>query len=251
MARNSPKRRSNVVSVGESKRPSIVSEGRRFEELVGELSAAFVRATEDQIDHEIKLWHKQIVLSLGLDRSSIGRIDAQSKTFHLVHQWARPGTPRIPEGFNLGSRAPEMTQKLIAGKTIIYSSPDELSPDFDLDLKQMGPLAPKSFVAIPMVVGGITVGMVGFGTHYRFRRWPRQVLRRLHLVAEIFSNALQRQLAAAAIATLRTELTHVSRAATMGELAASLAHELNQPLAAILHNAEAIQSLLAVDNPEP
>jgi two-component system sensor kinase FixL len=101
-----------------------------------------------------------------------------------------------------------------------------------------------------MVVGGITVGMVGFSTHNRFRRWPRPVLRRLHLVAEIFSNALQRQRAAAAKAALRAELTHVSRVATMGELAASLAHELNQPLAAILHNAEAIQSLLAVDTPD-
>jgi signal transduction histidine kinase len=250
MARTSSKRRSNVLRASESKRVGVVSEARRFEELVGELSAAFVRATEDQIEDEIKRWHKQIVLSLGLDRSSIARIDPQSKTFYLVHHWARPGTPPMPERFNLGARAPLLTQKLIAGETVLFSSPDELPPEFDLDLKQMGELVPKSFVAIPMVVGGITVGMVGFSTHNRFRRWPRPVLRRLHLVAEIFSNALQRQRAAAANATLRAELTHVSRAATMGELAASLAHELNQPLAAILHNAEAIQSLLAVDTPD-
>jgi signal transduction histidine kinase len=250
MARTSSKRHSNVVPASGSKGTGILSEARRFEELVGELSAAFVSATEDQIDDEIRRWHKQIVLSLGLDRSSIGRIDPQSKTFYLVHQWARPGTPRIPEGFNVGPRAPLLTQKLIAGETVVYSSPDELPPEFDLDLKQMGELVPKSFVVIPMVVGGVTVGMVGFSTQNRFRKWPRSVLRRLRLIAEIFSNALQRQRAAAAVATLRAELTHVSRAATMGELAASLAHELNQPLAAILHNAEAIQSLLAVDNPD-
>lgn len=250
MARTSSKRRSSVEPAGEDKRPGIASEARRFEELVGELSAAFVRATEDQIDHEIKRWHRKIVLSLGLDRSSIARIDAQSKTFHLVHYWARPGTPPMPDGFNFGPVVPMLTQKMIAGEPVIYSSPDELPPEFDLDLKQAGELAPKSFVAIPMVVGGVTVGVVGFATQNRFRRWPKQVLRRLHLVAEIFSNALQRQRAAAANAALRAELTHVSRAATMGELAASLAHELNQPLAAILHNAEAIQSLLAVDNPD-
>ena len=250
MARTFSKRRSNAVSAAGSKRPGIVSEARRFEELVEELSTAFVRASEDRIDDEIKRWHKQIVLSLDLDRSSIGRIDAQSKTFHLVHQWARPGTPEIPEGFNLESRAACLTRKLIAGETVVYSSPDQLPPEFGTDLKHMGELVAKSFVGIPMVVGGATVGMVGFSTQTRFRRWPRQVLRRLHLVAEIYSNALQRQRAANANATLRAELTHVSRAATMGELAASLAHELNQPLAAILHNAEAIQSLLAVDNPD-
>ncbi|HKA33944.1 MAG TPA: PAS domain S-box protein, partial [Candidatus Binatia bacterium] len=38
---------------------------------------------------------------------------------------------------------------------------------------------------------------------------------------------------------LRGELAHVSRISTMGELAASLAHELNQPLTAILSNAQA------------
>jgi len=37
----------------------------------------------------------------------------------------------------------------------------------------------------------------------------------------------------------RAELAHVARISTMGELAASLAHELNQPLTAILSNAQA------------
>ena len=248
MARTSPKRRSNVSARGS--KGSAISEGRRFEELVGNLSAAFVRATEDQIDNEIQRWHKQIIAALGLDRSSVARIDPHSKTFHVAHQWASHGTPPMPEGFNLGSGAPELTRRLIAGETVVYSSPDELPPDFDLDLKQMGELVPKSHVAIPMVVGCTTVGVVGFATHHRFRTWPRSVLRRLQLVAEIYSNALERQRAAAATVTLRAELTHVSRAATMVELAASIAHELNQPLAAILQNAETIQSLLAVENPD-
>jgi C4-dicarboxylate-specific signal transduction histidine kinase len=48
---------------------------------------------------------------------------------------------------------------------------------------------------------------------------------------------------------LQSELTYVSRVTTMGELAASITHELNQPLAAILSNAEAIQMILASDRP--
>jgi two-component system sensor kinase FixL len=43
----------------------------------------------------------------------------------------------------------------------------------------------------------------------------------------------------------RDELAHVARITTMGELAASLAHELNQPLTAILSNAQAAQRFLA------
>jgi len=45
----------------------------------------------------------------------------------------------------------------------------------------------------------------------------------------------------------RNELAHLSRVTTLGELAGSLAHELNQPLTAILSNAEAAQMFLEND----
>jgi two-component system, LuxR family, sensor kinase FixL len=43
----------------------------------------------------------------------------------------------------------------------------------------------------------------------------------------------------------RAEAAHAARGATLGELSAGLAHELNQPLAAILTNVQASQRLLA------
>jgi two-component system sensor kinase FixL len=48
---------------------------------------------------------------------------------------------------------------------------------------------------------------------------------------------------------LRQELTHIGRVSALGELTASLAHELNQPLTAILNNAEVAQKLLDADAP--
>ena len=47
----------------------------------------------------------------------------------------------------------------------------------------------------------------------------------------------------------REELAHVTRVSTIGELTTSVAHELNQPLGAILSNAEAAEMLLAADPP--
>jgi PAS domain S-box-containing protein len=46
----------------------------------------------------------------------------------------------------------------------------------------------------------------------------------------------------------RAEIAHLSRAAMLGELSGSLAHELNQPLTAILSNAEAALGFLADGN---
>ena len=44
------------------------------------------------------------------------------------------------------------------------------------------------------------------------------------------------------------EIAHLDRVATAGVLSASIAHELNQPLGAILSNAETIETVLAADS---
>ena len=46
----------------------------------------------------------------------------------------------------------------------------------------------------------------------------------------------------------RNEIAHLARVASLGELSSALAHELNQPLSAILSNAQAAQLLLARKN---
>lgn len=48
----------------------------------------------------------------------------------------------------------------------------------------------------------------------------------------------------------REELAHITRIITMGELATSLAHEINQPLTAIRCNAEAAQRFLSSPSPD-
>ncbi len=48
----------------------------------------------------------------------------------------------------------------------------------------------------------------------------------------------------------RAELAHVQRTATMGELTAALAHEVNQPLAAMRSNADAGKLLMQVNPPD-
>ncbi len=49
---------------------------------------------------------------------------------------------------------------------------------------------------------------------------------------------------------LRERLTHVSRLATVGEMSAGIAHELNQPLAAVANYAQACDRLLGLPEPD-
>jgi PAS domain S-box-containing protein len=53
-----------------------------------------------------------------------------------------------------------------------------------------------------------------------------------------------------ALRGLQMELTHASRLATMGQLTASIAHEVNQPIGAARNNAHAALRFLAADPPD-
>jgi two-component system sensor kinase FixL len=127
---------------------------------------------------------------------------------------------------------------------------DVLPDEAAVDRETMRRYGPKSNVMIPIKVGGVVVAAVGFGALYRERSWPPRVVRRLQMVAEIFGYALERKRVTVELIQLRNQLTYISRINTMGELAASLAHEINQPLAAIRSNAEAIQSMLESERPD-
>lgn len=59
----------------------------------------------------------------------------------------------------------------------------------------------------------------------------------------------QRQRAEDALDKVRTELSHVTRVMSLGALTASIAHEVNQPLAGIVTNAGTCLRMLAADPP--
>jgi PAS domain S-box-containing protein len=60
----------------------------------------------------------------------------------------------------------------------------------------------------------------------------------------------ERKRAADALRELQVELAHANRLATMGQLAASIAHEVNQPIGAVRNNAHAALRFLAAEIPD-
>jgi signal transduction histidine kinase len=69
-------------------------------------------------------------------------------------------------------------------------------------------------------------------------------------IAGLLKQRSQRRRAEAEILNQRTELAHVTRVSMMGQLTSALAHELNQPLGAILRNAEAAEIFLQNEKPD-
>jgi len=75
---------------------------------------------------------------------------------------------------------------------------------------------------------------------------PLQIEGRAHVVAAVEDLSERRRIEQEA-AFERESMAHMSRVTLVGEISGSLAHELNQPLAAILSNAQAAQRILRRD----
>jgi PAS domain S-box-containing protein len=89
-----------------------------------------------------------------------------------------------------------------------------------------------------------------FAIYYREPRSPTPQERNLmEQITDLASIAVEREQAEEALHKARVELAHITRVTTLGELTASIAHEVNQPLSAIVTNAGACLRWLAGDSP--
>jgi signal transduction histidine kinase len=79
--------------------------------------------------------------------------------------------------------------------------------------------------------------------------WPPELLERLVFAVRLFGGAIERKQSEIALQAARTELRIASRRNMMSQIVASLAHEVNQPLGAILSNAQAARRFLATKRP--
>ncbi|PYN50424.1 MAG: histidine kinase, partial [Candidatus Rokuibacteriota bacterium] len=101
----------------------------------------------------------------------------------------------------------------------------------------------------PILLAGEALGVVEFLS--REIQPPDQDL--LDMMATLGSQIgqfIERKSAEDGLRLAQTELTHVTRVATLGEMTTSIAHEINQPLGAVVNNASACMRWLSAQNLE-
>jgi signal transduction histidine kinase len=218
-----------------------------FEKLLADLSTTFVRLSVEDIDSEIEECLQRIVLAMNIDRSTVVQVDPADGLIYTTHQWARDGFDAPESGHRVNDTAsyPWLTGKVFSGEIAVIPRLEDMPPEASKDRDSFRRDGNKSNVTIPLRIAGVVVGAVLFGTLLSERAWSEKEIQRLKLVADIFGNALERKRVEAEIRRLSEELRQVSQVVTMGQLTASLSHELNQPLGAILNNARAVRRLLA------
>jgi len=172
-----------------------LEERLRFETLLTDISARFVNLPADQIDNEIEEAQRDVCECLGLDLSSLWQWSGESPGLvTLTHLYRPLGGPPIPEPMDAHEYFPWCLEQLIAGKVVAVSSIEDVPPEAVRDQEAWRHFGVKTTLTFPLSVGGgPLIGALSFNTMREERTWPEPLVKRLQLVAQIFTNALVRK----------------------------------------------------------
>jgi PAS domain S-box-containing protein len=163
------------------------------------------------------------------------------------YKWVAPGVSPHMEDPNTRDQGCSRTdlsrwRKLLSRGEIITGAADAFpQPERELLAHQ----SIQSILAIPIFCGKVWWGFLGLDECSRVREWSTAEREVLKAAAGMFGLAIERKLAEDAAMHHQAELAHVTRLSTMGEMASGLAHELNQPLAAISSYCDACLRMIA------
>jgi signal transduction histidine kinase len=233
----------------------LVEDRLRFESLLAELSAKLIHVEAAGLDAALESALGQLIAFLGMDRGTLEELVDEGAA-RLRVSCAGPGVLELPS-ILATEHFPWTASRLRSGDLVRFSQIAQLPAPAAIDRASHERLGTRSHLSIPLRAGGPMLGVLSLDSVRAERDWPDDLVDRLHLLSEAFASALERKRMESSLAQrlreaarLRRELTHIGRVSAMGELTASLAHELNQPLSAILNNAEVAQRLLEGEVPD-
>lgn len=232
-----------------------------FETLVSELSSSLTMLRDGERPTVVLRWLRRLADCLEIDRASL--LPAPNGN-------AAAGAPLPETAAVAGSAFPGLAESVARGERVRFASLDGLPPALAGDRQALRRNGIEAALAIPLQRNGAIVGGLALVSGAR-RAWPEPLVERLEFVGALLARVMVRQEShdhededAAGNGNGKTapapgpesgrppiqpDLARFARVRTLGGFALSLAHELNQPLSAILSNAQAARRFLASPNP--
>jgi signal transduction histidine kinase len=246
--------------IDERRHANLALEGRlSFEGLLARLSGTFASVSPAESARVFDASLARLGRFVGADRTALHTFGPDGQ-LPIAHTWAPSPAAPLPN-----VSLPWLTEQLRRTRTIAIAGPDELPRDAGAEHEFVRALGARALLMTPLVADGLVLGGLCFA-YAAGRGWPEVLQERGRLVADVFAGAMARRQAGEALRVSeaaksamlesrrsaeaearksRQELAHLLRVSTLGELTTSLAHELNQPLTAILANAQTALRMLA------
>ncbi|MFL5422782.1 MAG: sensor histidine kinase [Myxococcales bacterium] len=231
------------------------SESSRLFALLQRISSELIRSAHGELARAIDGALAEMGQALSADRALIATRDANGNV--VQYAWHRNGT-NGRRSTSDGDPLDLALGGLQLEDTLVCDNRKRLP----VTLRAPKQLKISSAIVVPLN-GGKTEGVLALAAKSP-RSWRPDAVAATERLAELLSAGLERMAtqsslgkeqakrvhAEAETLKLRDQLAHAGRVSMLGELAASLAHELNQPLTAIYTNAQAAQRFLDRSRPD-
>ena len=221
----------------------------QFERAMSGILSELLSAETSAQDRVLESGLREVAAVFGADRATIWRRVGERREFAMTHRWTADGAAEVPDTVGV-QIVPWLIARLVEGKPVNFGALSDLPSESAGDRVWLEGHRIEAGIAVPLSVAGKVVGALSFGSARGHRAWPDALVQRALLLGDVLAVTLARRESQRLEQEAQTQAAHAARVGTMGVFAASLVHELTQPLAASLANAETASELLAVGSPD-
>ncbi len=166
----------------------------RFETLISDISARFMRLPSSEVDGEIERTLKKILDFFDVDMCAVLGIRDDKEFGWITHACYAEGTQQVPKDINLVKLFPWAYEMLILkGLPVRVERLTELPPEAEQDRLSCLAMGFKSYLTIPLFCAQDVRYVLTIRSLRNEHDWPMEFLPRLNLVGDIIVNALERR----------------------------------------------------------
>ena len=165
-----------------------------FETLLTEISANFINLPTDQIDAHIEDAQRRICECLDVGLSGLWQwSDTSPDVLTVTHLYGPPEAEELVAGIDARKAFPWVLERVSRGEMVVLPT-ESMPPEAAQDQESRRRFGAKSSLAIPLSAGGDPIiGVLDFNILKEERPWPDSIVKRLQLIAQMFTNALVRK----------------------------------------------------------
>jgi len=229
-----------------------ITERKRFEErLLVQHTVTQILAEAATVEEATPKILGAIGECLGWDVGALWRVDREAGVLRCIEVWHKRSV-QVPEFESASRERTFLPGTGLPGSVWLSREPIYLPNSVSDANFPRAPIAAREGLhaafGFPILLGGEVLGVMEFFSH-EIRQPDQELLNMVATIGSQIGQFTERKRAENALRHVQMELAHVTRVATLGEMTASIAHEINQPLAAVVNNASACLRWLAAPIP--
>jgi PAS domain S-box-containing protein len=188
-------RLSEPMTDADSKSPNAMLGDRvRFETLVSDLSAQFIKLPPEKVDRAIEQALERVREFFSCERCGLLALSADRKSVFITHISYAEGVEPISKDINLADIWPSVYRRIVLqGIPNFMASLRDLPPEEETDRQTYIAAGVRSALAIPLFVAEGVRYIIAIQALLEERDWPEEYLPRLRLLGELCVSALERR----------------------------------------------------------